>query len=124
MPLVVWDLWIPDVASRGLSFGRGILEATPAVLVHSAPTKLRVEVRDIDGHPLALGDNLQRRSDSPMTRLRLDGEAVRREETWPTDADLGLPVILPGGEVGALSAWWNSPEHNQWRWSVEFSNRR
>jgi hypothetical protein len=49
---------------------------------------------------------------------------VRREDRWPTQADLGSLVILPGGEVGVLTAWWNADDGSAWRWSVEFSNRR
>jgi hypothetical protein len=49
---------------------------------------------------------------------------VIREDRWPTDADLGAIVILPGGEAGVLTAWWNADDGSAWRWSVEFSNRR
>ncbi len=60
----------------------------------------------------------------PMTRLALEGEAITREDRWPTEADLGTVVILPGGEAGILTAWWNEEDGSAWRWSVEFSNRR
>jgi hypothetical protein len=33
-------------------------------------------------------------------------------------------VVLPGGEAGVLTAWWNAEDGSAWRWSVEFSNRR
>ena len=59
-----------------------------------------------------------------MTRLTLEDGQVRREDRWPTQADLGSLVILPGGEVGVLTAWWNAEDGSAWRWSVEFSNRR
>lgn len=44
------------------------------------------------------------------------------EDGWPTDADLGRLVILPGGEAGILQAWWNADDRSEWRWSVEFYN--
>jgi hypothetical protein len=50
--------------------------------------------------------------------------AITREDRWPTEADLGSLVILPGGEVGTLVEWWNAPEGNEWRWRVEFYNHR
>ena len=124
MPTQTWDLWIPDVASRGLSFARGVMEPATEVLVHSAPTALRVEVRDEEGRTLAFGDQLERTADSPMTRLRIVDGRVEREETWPSTADEGRPVILPGGEVGILRAWWNADDHSEWRWTVEFYNHR
>ena len=100
------------------------MEADDEVIVHSAPTMLRVEVRDGDGNLVAFGDNLERGADAPMTRLRLRGGKVDREETWPTNADYGRKVILPGGEVGILKAWWNADDHSEWRWTVEFYNHR
>jgi hypothetical protein len=119
-----WDLWIPDVASRGISFGRGVISAAEIVLVHAAPTMLRVEVRDEEGRQVAFGDQLQRTGDSPMTRLTVAGGSVGRQDNWPGEEDIGLPVILPGGEVGMLRSWWHASDRRQWRWTVEFANQR
>jgi hypothetical protein len=124
MATQTWDLWIPDAASRGVSFARGVMQPADEVIVHSAPAVLRVEVRDEHGGTVAFGDQLERQADSPMTRLRLRDGKVEREETWPTDADEGRPVILPGGEVGILEKWWNAADHSEWRWKVEFYNHR
>jgi hypothetical protein len=41
---------------------------------------------------------------------------------WPSEDDLGTPVILPGGEVGILTAWWHEGDRSAWRWSIELSN--
>lgn len=120
----IWDLWIPNVGSQGLSFARGVMEAAEDVLVHAAPQALRVEVRDEAGRLVAFGDGLQREEDSPMTRLRIDSGHVLRQEIWPTSEDVGKYVILPGGEVGALKSWWNPPDRSEWRWVVEFYNHR
>ena len=49
----VWDLWIPDVGATGISFARGRLDATNVIIVHAAPEKLNVEVRDHQGNVLA-----------------------------------------------------------------------
>lgn len=119
-----WDLWIPDAASCGISFARGRLDTTETLLVHATPKLLRVEVRDAEGMPLAMGDNLLETVDTPMTRLRRRGNTITREDIWPTEADYGMPVILPGGEVGILQFWWNAPDHSEWRWRVEFYNHR
>jgi hypothetical protein len=32
--------------------------------------------------------------------------------------------MLPGGEVGQLTAWWSPEDHQEWRWSVELYNHR
>lgn len=121
--LHTWDLWIPDAAANGVPFARGRLDPTPVLIVHSAPHLLTVEVRDSDGAVVAEGRDLARTEQVPMTRLRIDGRQVRREEFWPSDGDFGTPVLLPGGEVGLLTAWWNREDRREWRWSVEFYNR-
>jgi hypothetical protein len=119
-----WELWIPDAASRGIAFALGVAEPADALWVHAAPSLLRVEVRDGGGRTLAAGDGLRRNADSPMTRLEVRDGKVARSDEWPVDSDLGSLVILPGGEVGRLRAWWNAPDHSAWRWSLEFENHR
>lgn len=119
-----WDLWIPDVAARGVSFARGRLQASDEVIVHAAPQQLDVEVRDDQGTILAQGKNLPRTANTPMARLRREGDRIRREDIWPQAADYGKPVILPGGEVGILQYWENDPHEQEWRWRVEFYNHR
>lgn len=59
---------------------------------------------------------------SPITLLVLDGDRCQRSEIWPTEEHVGLPVLLPGGEVGLLTEWQHSPDHSWWRWSIELSN--
>lgn len=118
----IWDLWVPEVAAQGLSFARGRLDATAVLLVHAAGPALSVEVRDDAGTVLARGTNLTRTANTPMARLRRVGETITREDVWPTEADHGHPVIVAGGEVGILRAWWNAPDETEWRWSLEFYN--
>jgi hypothetical protein len=120
----VWDLWIPNAAAQGVSFARGRADENDVMWVHAAPPLLRVEVRDDDGARVAFGDNLPATDSTPMTRLQVHDRAVTREDRWPTAGDLGALVILPGGEIGTLTAWWNAPDHNEWRWSIDLYNHR
>ncbi len=120
----IWDLWIADSGSTGISFARGRLNPTDVLLVHSAPRQLNIEVRDDNGTVLARGSDLLRSDNTPIARLRRAGSQITREDIWPTEADHGSPVILPGGEVGILQHWWNAPDLQEWRWSVEFYNHR
>ena len=122
--LHLWDLWIPDVGATGVAFARGRLKPTDVLLVHAASEKLNVEVRSMDGSLVARAENLVRTLNSPMARLRIQGNAISREDLWPTEADYGTPVILAGGEVGILQYWWNDPHQQEWRWRVEFYNHR
>ncbi len=120
----IWDLWIADVGATGISFARGRLDPTDVLLVHAAPQKLNVEVRNSEGMVIARGENLSRTADTPMTRLRRQGDKITREDIWPTESDFGTRVIVAGGEVGTLQTWWNDAEQQQWRWSLEFYNHR
>lgn len=120
----IWDLWYRDAAAQGLPFARGRLDAADIVLVHALPPEIDVAVRDDDGRLLAEGTGLARTADRPIARLTVRGERIEREDLWPEEADLGRPVILPGGEVGILLAWWNAVDGSEWRWRVEFYNHR
>lgn len=123
-PCQIWDLWIADTGSTGISFARGRLDPTEVLLVHAAPAQLNLEVRDDAGIVLARANDLLRTASTPIARLYRQGSSITREDIWPTSADEGSPVILPGGEVGILEHWWNDAAHQEWRWTVEFYNHR
>jgi hypothetical protein len=120
----VWDLWYPDAAAQGLPFARGRLAASDVLLVHAAPDTLDVAVRGDDEQVLAQGRGLARTAERPMARLTVRDGQIDREDLWPEAGDIGRPVILPGGEVGILLAWWNAADGSEWRWQVEFYNHR
>ncbi len=121
----IWDLWYPNAGAQGLSFCRARLEPTDELLVHAAPDVLRVEVRDDAGELLASGDQLRLAGAYfPMTRLRREGARILREDGWPSSSDVGRVVLLPGGEAGTLLAWQHALDGSEWRWSIEFYNRR
>lgn len=120
-----WDLWFPDAGATGVSFARTQVDADAAgerVLVHAAPPTLEVTVRDDSGAVVASGDTLERGAPGPMSYLVRTGDRIELEDGWPSDADIGRLVILPGGETGELTAWWHAEDKSEWRWSVEFYN--
>jgi hypothetical protein len=117
-----WDLYYPKAASTGLAFARGSLDATDVLLVHAAPEYLTVEVRDDAGQRIAFSADLARTQQTPMARLTRNGAAIVREDVWPSQNDIERPVILPGGEVGILKAWWHAEDHKEWRWQIELYN--
>ena len=123
--MYTWDLWYPNAGSQGLPFCRANIDSADVVLVHAAPEVLRVEVRDDAGSGVAFEDQSRRAGDYyPMTRLRRDGSRIVREDGWPDESDVGRVVLLPGGEAGVLQRWWNADDGSEWRWCVEFYNRR
>jgi hypothetical protein len=118
-----WDLRNPDGGAMGLEVARGRSAPADVMLVHAAPERLNVEVRNQAGDLVAKGRNLTHDTIAPMSKLTLADGKVSRENVWPEESDVGLPVLLPGGEVGILQAWWNDDVGQEWRWSVEFANR-
>ena len=118
-----WDLRATDGGMNGLEFARcTTASGFSRLLVHAAPAQLRLEVRADDG-TLVLQADADRDGDySPVTLLEVDGGKPRRREVWPEPELYGLPVLLPGGEVGVLTSWEHADDHSWWRWSVEFSN--
>ncbi len=125
-PLETWDLWFPGPGATGMSFARSRVNANDAgdrVLVHAAPLKLQVTVRDTAGNLVATGEGLERHQPGPMSFLIRRGSTITLEDGWPTDQDIGRVVILPGGEAGILKSWWNADDRKEWRWDVEFYNQ-
>lgn len=120
----VWHLRSPDGGSQGLEFLRARIAPVERVLVHAAPPRLDAEVLENGSRLVASGTSLAATDDTPMARLRVDGVRVLREDVWPTEADIGEVVLLPGGEAGVLRAWWHAEDRSEWRWQIELSNHR
>ena len=123
--LHTWELWYPGAGATGLPLARARIDPADVVWAHAVPRKVSVTVRQGDDRVLARGEGLARKGGyRPMTRFSVASGVVEREDGWPTEGDLGSVVILPGGEAGILTAWWNADDGSAWRWSVEFSNQR
>jgi hypothetical protein len=120
----IWELWYPKAAATGLSFARSKIDGAETLLVHAAPPVLSVLVRDENGELLAEGVDLEATADTPMTRLERQGKRIQRLDIWPQENDIEKIVLLPGGEAGILTYWWNAEDHSEWRWRVEFYNQR
>ena len=124
--LETWDLWFPGPGATGLPFARARVKAADVadrVLVHAAPQKLQVTVRDQSGTVVARGEGLERHQPGPMSFLIRHGGDITLEDGWPSEQDIGRVVILPGGEAGILKSWWNADDRKEWRWQVEFYNQ-
>ena len=106
-----------------MEFARGKSAPTDVMLGHALPERIDLEVRDETGALVAKAERLEHGAITPMSRIVLESGSARRENVWPSQRDLGSPVILPGGEVGILKDWWNADDGSEWRWVVEFHNR-
>jgi hypothetical protein len=120
----IWEVRCPEGGTAGSEFARAILAGgVTSVLVHAPPSTIDVEVRGPDSAVLARGTTLTTDLASPMARLRIEGARITREQLWPSDADLGSIVILPGGEAGELRSWWHAEDHRSWRWLIQFDGK-
>ena len=119
----VWELRSPEGGAKGLEFARAKMGPSHStVLVHAAPATVDVVVTADD---VVIASSTGLRDDersTPMCRLELEGETMTRKNIWPAEGDIGLPVILPGGEVGILLEWANAADGSDWTWRVEFHN--
>jgi hypothetical protein len=122
MTVHIWEIRNPDGGSTGLEVARGRMEPHEDVLAHALPQRVDVDVFDEDRSLIAWGRDLPGTVASPIARLAIRGGTIERRNVWPDRSDLGKPVILPGGEVGILTAWWHADDLSQWRWSIELSN--
>jgi hypothetical protein len=57
-----------------------------------------------------------------MTLLRL--EKHERSDLWPGVEHKGLPVLLPGGEVGRLLRFEHADDGKSWTYALEFRGER
>lgn len=121
--MYTWELRNPDGGMLGFEFAKSVSDEFDEILVHALPSKIDVVVRS-DGEKVAESSGLAADGDTPMARFELSEGEVRRTQVWPSDEDLGKPVILPGGELGILKSWWNAEDGSEWRWQVEFYNHR
>ena len=119
-----WELYCRGASATGLYFARCRIDPTDVVWVHAAPEVLAVVVRGEDDEVVRAPDLRRSGERYPMTRLTISGSDGRREDRFPREEDIGAVVVLPGGEAGRLLSWWNRDDGREWRWQVEFYNRR
>jgi hypothetical protein len=96
-----WDLWFPDAGATGIAFARSRVDDQAAgnrLLVHAAPPKLEVAVRDQDGKPIAQGSGLERGQSGPMSYLVRQDDTILLEDGWPTPTTWGGWSSCPAGK--------------------------
>jgi hypothetical protein len=112
------ECWIVETSKDGERwrfFGKAWKRPGQAVLLHAVPRFVRFRP---DGDkrwtgPLEAGDDL------PVTLL--DMEAGVRRELWPDEGCVGLPMLLPGGEIGTLLRFEHTTDPERWTYALEFS---
>ena len=116
---IAWSIESSKDGERWRFFGKAWTGQGEPLLVHGAPRFLRY--RRVEGEHEWSGP-LERSGDHPMTLLDLD--AGTRQDLWPGDRHVGLPVLLPGGEEGRLLRFEHDPSGDRWTWALEFRGPR
>lgn len=111
-----WAVETSRDGERWRAYGRAWKWPGEPLLLHAAPRFVRYRrlgpVEDADRCEPLVGE-----AGTPMTLVRM--EAHEREDVWPTEDHLGLPVLLPGGETGRLLAF-EQGEGGTWAYTLEF----
>ena len=124
MPVGNEECWAVETSRDGERwrfFGKAWKSPREPVLLH-APVRfvrfrqlLPVEDPDWSAPLETLGDH-------PVTLVRM--EECSREDVWPDERHLGLPMLLPGGEVGRLRDFEHADDDSSWRYVLEFRGAR
>jgi hypothetical protein len=114
-----WAVETSKDGERWRYFGKGWTFPQEPLLLHAVPRFVRFRRSDLDD-PWC--DPLEREGDEPMTLLRL--EEREREDLWPGPEHEGLPVLLPGGEVGRLLRFEHAADGGSWTYALEFRGER
>lgn len=115
---VCWAVETSKDGERWRFFGRAWKKPGEPVLLHGVPRFVRFRPVEED----EWREPLDRTGDHPMTWLNMEDGV--REELWPGEEHVGLPVLLPGGEEGRLVSFKHFDEGNRWDWVVEFRGMR
>jgi len=115
------ECWVVETSMDGerwRAFGKAWKQPSEPVLLHAAPRFVRYRPVGEEAWRLAP----ERDGDHPMTLLRL--EDGTRQELWPGEEHLGLPVLLPGGEEGRLLRFEHAEGPMRWTYALEFRGSR
>jgi hypothetical protein len=111
------ECWIVETSKDGERwryFGKAWKEPDEPILLHAVSRYVRFRP---DGDP-EWGPPLERSGDHPVTLLRM--EDGTREELWPAAEHVGLPMLLPGGEIGRLLRFEHRGDPATWTYALEF----
>ena len=65
---------------------------------------------------------LEASGDHPVTLVHMEERS--RRDVWPGQEHAGLPMLLPGGEVGRLQTFEHADDGSSWRYVLEFRGAR
>ena len=113
-----WAVETSRDGEKWRSLGKGWTLPGEPLLLHGASRYVRFKGEEQDD----FCPPLERTGDEPMTLLDLDHG--KRRDLWPLPEHQGLPVLLPGGEVGRLLRFDRDGAGDTFTWALEFRGER
>jgi hypothetical protein len=116
-----WAVESSKDGERWRFFGRAWKSPGEAVLLH--PSVRFVRFRQLlPTEDAEWCEPVEASGEKPVTLVRMEDR--RREELWPGEEHVGLPMLLPGGEIGRLQLFEHAEDGSSWRYVLEFRGAR
>jgi hypothetical protein len=118
------ECWAVETSKDGVTwrfFGRAWKSPGEPVLMHAPVRWLRYrQLVPVEGSDWS--EPIEAEGATPMSIVSME-DATRRD-VWPDASHVGLPVVLPGGEIGRLLSFEHAEDGSTWRYSLEFRGAR
>jgi len=124
MPLGNEESWAVETSKDGEKWrylGKAWKSPGEPVLLHVSVPFVRYR-QLLPAESEAWSEPLRSEGELPMTLVRMEEGA--REDLWPGEEHLGLPMLLPGGESGRLQRFEHEPDGSSWTYTLEFRGAR
>jgi hypothetical protein len=118
------ESWAVETSRDGSQWrwlGKAWKSPNEAVLMHVSVRFIRFR-QLLPSETKGWSEPLETQGKLPMTMVHM--EEGQREDLWPGDEHLGLPMLLPGGETGRLLTFDHALDGSSWRYTLEFRGVR
>jgi hypothetical protein len=116
-----WAVETSKDGERWRFFGKAWKSPGERVLMHTRARYVRVR-QLLPTEDAEWGNPLETPGETPMSIVSMEEQA--REDVWPGQAHHGLPMLLPGGEIGRLQRFEYAPDGSTWTYTLEFRGAR
>jgi hypothetical protein len=116
-----WAVETSKDGDRWRYFGKAWKSPGEPVLMH-APVRFVRFRQLLPAEDPEWSPPLEGSGELPVMLVRMEDRV--REEVWPGEEHGGLPMLLPGGEVGRLIRFDHAPDGSSWSYALEFRGAR
>jgi len=116
-----WAVETSKDGSKWRFFGKAWKSPGEPVLMHAPVRWLRFR-RLIPSEVAEWSEPLEASAETPMSIVSM--EEATRADVWPDESHVGMPMLLPGGEIGRLQSFEHAEDGSTWRYALEFRGAR